>query len=234
MLACISRYFRSMFSSEMVESHKNVIEIKDIDENAMKLLIEFAYTAKVCITVENVQSLLYAASILQVEAVASACCDFMKNHLHPINCIGVRNFAEQHGRADLVCKTDQYILSNFSSVHESDEFLTITSKHFESLLSSVDLNVKNEVEVYEAVMKWVKHNVNDRKQYLCKLLQNVRLALLPPAYLLQTVSKDSLIKTDLGCRDLIDEAKAFHIGVKHMLPDVHLLPKTLPRKSCAG
>ena len=62
-LACVSQYFKTMFTSEMAESKRQSVNIKDIDEGALQSIIKFAYTAKILLTVENVQSLLYASSI---------------------------------------------------------------------------------------------------------------------------------------------------------------------------
>jgi len=57
---------RSMFTSEMSECHQRVVTIYDVDEAAFTALIEFAYTARITLTTDNVQTLLYACSILQV------------------------------------------------------------------------------------------------------------------------------------------------------------------------
>ena len=65
-LATISMYFKTMFTSEMSESHEDKVHIRDIDECALKQIIEFAYTAKIRISVDTVQQLFYASSILQV------------------------------------------------------------------------------------------------------------------------------------------------------------------------
>ena len=186
-LACISKYFRSMFQSDMVESRQSVVTIKDIDERAMEAIIDFAYTSKVSMDVDDVQNLLYASSILQVEAVAIACCEFMKTQLDPQNCIGVRTFAEQHGRTDLVRKTDQFILENFEDVVVNDEFVSITPKTLISLVESSDLNVRNETDAFEAMMKWVRHDVEGRNQYLPELLANVRLPLIAASHLIEVV-----------------------------------------------
>ena len=152
-LACVSRYFRTMFTSEMKECRKDIITINDIDEHALVSLVNFAYTAKIKITVDNVQSLFYASSILQIETVANACSEFMKSHLDPPNCIGVYMFAEQHGRNELMRKADQYIQDHFMDVVDCEEFLSMSAKHFVSLVESSDLNVNDECDVYEAVMK---------------------------------------------------------------------------------
>ena len=57
---------RSMFTSEMSECHTRTVTIYDVDESAFVSLIEFAYTARITLTTDNVQTLLYACSILQV------------------------------------------------------------------------------------------------------------------------------------------------------------------------
>ena len=62
---------RSMFTSEMSECHSRAVTIYDVDEKAFVALIEFAYTARITLTTDNVQTLLYACSILQVCASLS-------------------------------------------------------------------------------------------------------------------------------------------------------------------
>ena len=233
-LACVSRYFRTMFTSEMAESRKTVIPIQDIEEKALEQLINFAYTAKVTLTTDTVQSLLYASSILQVETVAHACCEFMKTHLHPSNCIGIYTFAEQHGRTELMKRADQYIQDNFMAVVDSDEFLSMTFKHLESLVASTDLNVGNEEEVYQAVMKWIKHDINKRKQHLSKLISKVKLPLLPATYLMDKVATEDLLRRDMECRDFVDEAKYYQLSLAQVVPTMDLSDRIRPRKSCAG
>jgi len=60
-----------MFTSEMSECHSRTVTIYDVDEKAFVALIEFAYTARITLTTDNVQTLLYACSILQVCASLS-------------------------------------------------------------------------------------------------------------------------------------------------------------------
>ena len=233
-LACVSRYFKTMFLSDMAEAKKPVILIKDIDENALEILIKFAYTSKVTITTDNVQSLLYASSILQMETVATACCEFMKSHLHPNNCIGVRTFAEQHGRNELMKMADQFTYDNFREVIESEEFVTMSVKHIDALVASDDLNVDSELQVYEAVMRWVKSDLNNRKKYLANLISKVKLPLLPTQYLMEKVETEELLKKDLECRDYLDEAKYYQLSMASVIPIVKMSSRMRPRKSCAG
>ncbi len=47
-LSACSPYFRAMFTGELAESRQTEVVIRDIDERAMELLIDFAYTSQVC------------------------------------------------------------------------------------------------------------------------------------------------------------------------------------------
>lgn len=233
-LSCVSQYFKAMFMSEMTESRQKVITIHDIEESAMDKLVYFAYTGKITFTIESVQPILYAASILQINTVIEACCQFMESHLHPTNCIDVHNFAEQHNHSELMSMADRYILDNFTDVVETEEFKDMSFTHLQSLLESQDLKVLDETQVYESVIIWVKEDAENRKMYLSKLLSHVKLALLSPSYILEHVANEDMIKKDLDCRDLLDDAKSYHMSVASLVSKVKPSEQTRPRKNYAG
>lgn len=233
-LACVSDYFKTMFTADMAESREREIVINDIDPVSLKLLIEYAYTGRIVITTESVQLLLYASSILSVESVARICCEFMKSHLHPHNCIGVRAFAASHARIDLMNKADLYAIDHFTAVIEGDEFVSASLDNLEVLISSSDLNVPSEVIVFESVMKWVKHDIESRKQHLPSLLTKVLLCLLPVNYLVESVSREELIRCDLQCRDLVDEAKHYQLSQARVVLTHKSYEHVQPRKSYSG
>ena len=233
-IACCSSYFRSMFTSEMSECKQPCVTIKDIDDTALEALIMFAYTSRITLSTDNVQTLLYASSILQVEIVAQACCDFMMTHLHPSNCIGIQAFAQQHGRTDLMKCADKFILDNFSGVVESEEFLFMCHKHLETMLASPDLNVNSEIEAYEATMKWINHSREKRQHHIPRLMAHIRLPLLPPTYLMDTVAKEELLRKNFECRDFLDEAKSYQLSLAQVVPGMKPSLRMRPRKSYAG
>lgn len=59
-LSACSPYFRAMFTGELAESRQTEVTIRDIDELAMELLIDFCYTSHIVIEESNVQTLLPA------------------------------------------------------------------------------------------------------------------------------------------------------------------------------
>ncbi len=66
-LAACSPYFRAMFTGELAESRQSDVTIRDVDEAAMETLIDFCYNSYIVVEESNVQSLLPAACLLQVD-----------------------------------------------------------------------------------------------------------------------------------------------------------------------
>ena len=55
-------------------------------------------------------------------------------------------------------------------VMESEEFLLLPVNQLIDIISSEELNVQNEEQVYVAAMAWVKHSLEDRKQHLSMVM----------------------------------------------------------------
>ncbi|XP_062413567.1 kelch-like protein 20 isoform X2 [Pungitius pungitius] len=227
-LSACSPYFRAMFTGELAESRQTEVVIRDIDERAMELLIDFAYTSQVTVEEGNVQTLLPAACLLQLAEIQEACCEFLKRQLDPSNCLGIRAFADTHACRELLRIADKFTQHNFQEVMESEEFMLLPSSQLIDIISSDELNVRSEEQVFNAVMAWVKYSIQERRLQLPRVLQHVRLPLLSPKFLVGTVGSDPLIKSDEECRDLVDEAKNYLL-----LPQERPLmqgPRTRPRK----
>uniref|UniRef100_A0A3Q0SXR5 Kelch-like protein 20 n=1 Tax=Amphilophus citrinellus TaxID=61819 RepID=A0A3Q0SXR5_AMPCI len=227
-LSACSPYFRAMFTGELAESRQTEVVIRDIDERAMELLIDFAYTSQVTVEEGNVQTLLPAACLLQLAEIQEACCEFLKRQLDPSNCLGIRAFADTHSCRELLRIADKFTQHNFQEVMESEEFMLLPANQLIDIISSDELNVRSEEQVFNAVMAWVKYSIQERRPQLPQVLQHVRLPLLSPKFLVGTVGSDPLIKSDEECRDLVDEAKNYLL-----LPQERPLmqgPRTRPRK----
>uniref|UniRef100_A0A8C6Q1U7 Kelch-like protein 20 n=1 Tax=Nothobranchius furzeri TaxID=105023 RepID=A0A8C6Q1U7_NOTFU len=185
---------------------------------------------KSLVTVEegNVQTLLPAACLLQLAEIQEACCEFLKRQLDPSNCLGIRAFADTHSCRELLRIADKFTQHNFQEVMESEEFMLLPANQLIDIISSDELNVRSEEQVFNAVMAWVKYGIQERRPQLPQVLQHVRLPLLSPKFLVGTVGSDPLIKSDEECRDLVDEAKNYLL-----LPQERPLmqgPRTRPRK----
>ncbi|KAK6039520.1 BTB And Kelch [Cooperia oncophora] len=141
------------------------------------------------------------------------------------NCLEIRAIADTYACRRLLRSAKKYILLNFqvtflsfnlTSEHTLCAFqYVVGSEHFYQLplnqliefISSDELSVRSEEQVFDAILRWIKFDLPARRQLLPKLLEHVRLPLCSPKFLAITLSKNDLVTGDAACRALLDEAK---------------------------
>lgn len=106
----------------------------------------------------------------------------MKAHFHPSNCLAVRTFAESHNRVDLMDMADRYACEHFTEVMECEDFTCVSPQHLRTLLSSSDLNIQSETQVYNAAVKWLRANPQHHEAWLDQIMSQV--GVVPPPVLL--------------------------------------------------
>ncbi|RVE67306.1 hypothetical protein OJAV_G00101810 [Oryzias javanicus] len=230
-LSAVSDYFAAMFTSDVREAKQEEIKMEGVDPEALKSLVQFAYTGVLELKEETIESLLAAACLLQLPQVIQVCCSFLMKQLHPSNCLGIRSFADAQGCVDLLNVAHNYTMEHFLEVIQNQEFLLLPTAEIIKLLSSDDINVPDEETIFQALMMWVRNDVQHRQQDLGVLLAYIRLPLLPPQ-LLADLENNKMFSDDLECQKLLMEAMKYHL-----LPERRPMfqsPRTKPRKSTVG
>ncbi|XP_065438646.1 kelch-like protein 18 isoform X1 [Chrysemys picta bellii] len=226
-LAASIPYFHAMFTNDMMECKQDEIVMQGMDPSALEALINFAYNGHLAIDQQNVQSLLMGASFLQLQNIKDACCTFLRERLHPKNCLGVRQFAETMMCAVLYESANSFIHQHFVEVSMSEEFLALPFEDLLELVSREELNVKSEEQVFEAALAWVRYDRDQREPCLPEILSKIRLPLCRPQFLTDRVQQDDLVRCCHKCWDLVNEAKDYHLMPERRL---HLPAfKTRPR-----
>ncbi|XP_050827170.1 kelch-like protein 18 isoform X1 [Serinus canaria] len=210
-LAASIPYFHAMFTNDMMECKQDEIVMQGMDPSALEALINFAYNGHLAIDQQNVQSLLMGASFLQLQNIKDACCTFLRERLHPKNCLGVRQFAETMMCTVLYDAANSFIHQHFVEVSMSEEFLALPFEDVLELVSRDELNVKSEEQVFEAALAWIRFEREQREPFLPELLSRIRLPLCRPQFLTDRVQQDDLVRCCHKCRDLVDEAKDYHL-----------------------
>lgn len=210
-LAAVSSYFRAMFTHELIESSQEVVEIRDMNPDVLSSIVDFAYLGSIELTVDNVQEVLSASSLLQITQVQELCCKFLMKQLDVSNCLGIKTFVEANGCSQVSRDIDYFARKHFQQVALGSEFLSSTWENVVSLISSSDLKVGQEEDVYLAVMEWVKQDPTERGAHLPQLLSHVRLSTVSVPFLMDTIDADPIVRSCSECRDLVDEAKRHHL-----------------------
>lgn len=230
-LSACSPYFNAMFTGKLLESQKQVIHLKEVDESALHILVDFAYTGKAHVTQENVQLLLPAANMLQLSRVKEICCQFLSQQLHSSNCLGINKFAEAYSCQSLLKKSRKYIQDHFQEVIQHEEFLLLPVSQLVELLRDDNLNVVSEQVVFEALLSWIKHKLSERISLLGKLLKYVRLPLLTLRFLTLNYETNELIRADRTSQMLLNEALKYRLLQAKCVPcEKAVRPRRAPKR----
>eukprot|EP00102_Acyrthosiphon_pisum_P021156 XP_016658366.1 PREDICTED: kelch-like protein 2 [Acyrthosiphon pisum] len=152
--------------------------MRQIDSTALQLIVNFFYSGYIVVTGENVQVLLPAANLLQLQEVKDVCCDFLQSQLGPTNCIGIYDIADLHSCTKLSTSSELFIQRHFSEVVGGDEFLSLSSEQVIKLISSDELRVPSEEKIFESVIRWVKYELDSRNYILPQLMEHVMITLV--------------------------------------------------------
>lgn len=203
-LAAASPYFKAMFTLDLNESKQSHIELHEIDFESVSHIVDYAYTGSIHIHQENVQNLLGAASLFQILPIQKACAKFLETQIDNSNCIGIFNFAHIHNCDSLRQKAREHIDKNFTEVCQGEEFLYLSEEKIQDLISSDELNVDREDIVFEAVMKWILEDEEERRSFIGNLLPHIRLGLLSVKYLKDNVMNNKYIQDSDTCISLLE------------------------------
>ncbi|NXA49220.1 KLH29 protein, partial [Nothocercus julius] len=232
-LASCSLYFKDLIKRSPRDGSRSgeklELAMSNLTADVLELLLEFVYTGSLIIDSANAKTLLEAASKFQFHTFCKVCVSFLEKQLTASNCLGILAMAEAMQCTELYNMAKAYALQIFPEVANQEEILNISKDDFISYMSNDSLNTKAEELVYETVIKWIKKDAAIRAQYAAELLAVVRLPFIHPSYLLNVVDNEELIKSSEACRDLVNEAKRYHM-LPHARQEMQT-PRTRPRLS---
>ncbi|KFR05421.1 Kelch-like 18, partial [Nipponia nippon] len=197
-LAASIPYFHAMFTNDMMECKQDEIVMQGMDPSALEALINFAYNGHLAIDQQNVQSLLMGASFLQLQNIKDACCTFLRES-GTAGKVGL--FSTTAGRR-LSCEVVAVTTVTSSPAAPGRPLWLCSSCHLESSKTG---------QVFEAALAWIRYDRDQRESFLPELLSKIRLPLCRPQFLTDRVQQDDLVRCCHKCRDLVDEAKDYHL-----------------------
>ncbi|XP_060074906.1 uncharacterized protein LOC132554600 [Ylistrum balloti] len=231
MSAC-SPYFRALFTNSFDSVEKREVYIPGVSADIMQIIIDYAYTRHARIDETNVERLLPAADRLLVHGLVTGCCDFLAGELEAENCIGIYNFARAYFCHKLVKSAYRFLMHNFSNVLATNsEYYDLSVEEVCEILSSDDLNVKNEEMTFTALLRWIDHDPENRKCHIATLLRTVRLGLLSTQFFVEKVKSHPYVKENAECKPLVIETlKCLYALDMNEEKDLDITnPLTLPR-----
>uniref|UniRef100_A0A8C5LH40 BTB domain-containing protein n=1 Tax=Jaculus jaculus TaxID=51337 RepID=A0A8C5LH40_JACJA len=167
LLATQSDYFRIMFTDK--------IHLKGLTATGFSHVLQFMYYGTIELSMNAVHEILQAAMYVQLIEVVKFCCSFLLAKICLENCAEIMRLLGDFG-------------VNIEGVREKPDFLSYLS--FEKLMSYLDndhLSRFPEIELYEAVQSWLRHD-RRRWRHTDTTIRNIRFCLMTPSKILNRVT----------------------------------------------
>ena len=204
-LSAASPFFCKLLQSDMKENRDWIVRFEEISGAVMEDVLEFIYTGSVEVTQENCKDLIAAANYLVIPGMKKLSGQFVEQQITKSNCISTFYFAEMYQCDELITNTRKFIHANFASVAEMDEFLNLEAKKVERWISSDEISVAVEADVFRIVLKWIQQDKSERKASFEQLFRHVRLVFISRDFLSDVVTNE-LVRENFDCFKLISDA----------------------------
>ena len=192
-ISAASPFFSKLLNSDMREKEEGVIRFEEISESILGVILKFIYTGSIKVNIENAMNLIMAADYLLLESLKVIAGRFLEKKMFTDNCISTFHFAEKYRCEELVLRSTKFIQDNFTSVAKSDEFLNLEAEEVEKWISSENVLVEAEEDVFRVIVNWVEQNKRERKDKFEQLFRHVRLVLLSRDFLFSDIVTNELV-----------------------------------------
>ena len=211
-LCAASPFFYNALNSDMKEKKEGVIRLEETSKAVMEELLEYLYTGHVDINETNANfDLLAAADYFVMPSLKALCGKIILKSLALCNCVSIYYFALKYRCEELQKGAKDFILANFVSVAETEDFLNLSSKQVEEWISSDEIIVEGEEEIFEVVVMWMKRN-ECQKDNFYELFRHIRCIYLPRVYLSKVALHDPLVKNNTDCSNRAQDAMEVVFG----------------------
>ncbi|XP_040062720.1 kelch-like protein 17 [Ixodes scapularis] len=171
-----SPFFQNTFKDG--RARKKRVVVSGVSGQTFKDLLEYMKTGKLELSCNNVAEIFHAACKLQMPDIICRCIE-METHTSPIGRqIILYKTAKRMSIPEEKNSAFHHLISNFSLVSESKEFLELDAKDVCELLSADVLGCRGEMDVFSAACHWINHKVHPRMAYASRLMHCVRFALM--------------------------------------------------------
>ena len=204
-----SPFFQKLLRSDMKETQEGVVRLEMFTESAMAATLQFIYTGDVQILAEdNVRDLIVVADYLFLDKLKLLAEGVLVKTLNTSNCVSTYYFAERYQCEDLLSNTRKFFLANFTSIYAASrkDVLNMSSKEVEMWISSDEIDVSAEEDVFKIILEWIDHDRSRRKKYFVELFRHVRLVYVSRDFLRKDIKTNELVRDNDSCLALVKVA----------------------------
>ncbi|GJP56442.1 hypothetical protein CLOM_g15506 [Closterium sp. NIES-68] len=225
-LAAKSAFFRTLFTCGFKETCQNnpvVLNVSPEEEGPVIDLLRFIYTGDMqegSTDPEDIIKMYLVADKFGVASCMKICLERLVNlpMTVPTACLYLSLPDSMHshrGVAQLLEASRGFLVAHFRDlerVHKGEEFLELPLVGVQTLLASDELNVRDELTAFHAMVEWLRHHHDDLDDRKCasavRLAEHVRFPLMTGDDLEDVVLKAAEMDSP-ECQALVREAAWF-------------------------
>lgn len=211
-LAASSPFFKAMFLSNLEESKKKEVVLKNVEPGVMEMILRYLYTSDINLTEQNVQDIFMVANMYQIPSIFSVCVSYLQEKLVLGNCLAIFRLGLLLDSPKLALAARDFICERYQVVVRDQDFLQLAPSEVAIIITSDALNVEREEQVFESLMEWVKHDETNRVKDLPELLHCVRFRLMPLDYFKEKVERHQYIRFSQDIKKELELVKDAHRG----------------------
>ena len=154
-----------MLNSDMKETQEGRVRLEMFAESIMAATPRFIYTGDVQILDEDTaRDLIVVADYLFLAKLKLLGGGVLVQTLNTSNCISTYYFAERYQCEDLLSNTSNFICANFTSIYATnrEQVMKLSSREVEMCISSNEIDVSTEEDVFKIIVAWIDHNRSGR------------------------------------------------------------------------
>ncbi|XP_072105793.1 kelch-like protein 11 [Mobula birostris] len=215
-LAAATEYFEPLLGGNFEESRSERVEMRNWstqpgpDPDTVEAVIQYMYTGAIRVCTGTVHEVLELADRFLLLQLKEFCGEFLKKKLNLTNCVAVHSLAHMYSLDQLALKAADMIRRDFYKVIWDDEFYTLPFHLVRDWLSDSEITVDSEEVLFEAVVKWVHRNPEEREKHFEELFKLLRLPQMKPTYLTRIIKSEQLVAGSASCLRLVAEAVEGH------------------------
>uniref|UniRef100_A0A8C5WNS8 Kelch like family member 41 n=1 Tax=Laticauda laticaudata TaxID=8630 RepID=A0A8C5WNS8_LATLA len=226
-LSACSPYFREFFLSEQSEDKKKEVVLDNVDPAILDMIIKYLYSATIDLNDSNVQDIFALASRFQIPSIFTVCVSYLQKRLAVGNCLAILRLGLLLDCPRLALSARDFVSDHFVKICKEEDFMQLAPHELISVISPDNLNVEKEEIVFEAVMRWVKSDKENRVKSLGEVFDCIRFRLMEEKYFKDHVEKEEIIKSNA---DLSKKMKVVKDAFGGKLPE----PTKAAGKSAKG
>ena len=202
-LCAASPFFYNALNSDMKEKKEGVIRLEETSKAVMEEVLEYLYTGHVEITRENAYELFAQADYFLIPSLKALSSKFILQTLDISNCIMAYYFAIKYEWKELQNGAREFIVENFVAVAGTEDFLNLNVEEIVEWISSDEIIVKEEEEVFQVIVKWMETNQKSKDVGFLQLLSHVRCMYVSRSYVFSIMLQHPLVNTSPACTKFI-------------------------------